>query len=61
MNLNDNDSYDLNWSDVFWLLVIFSLEGELSADSNRMHFIIIPRKFNNQKSEKVVIFRKNKE
>ena len=26
-----------------------------------MHFIIIPRKFNDQKSEKVVIFRKNKE
>ena len=38
---------------------IISIKEELFADKNRMHFIIIPRKFNDQKSEKVVIFRKN--
>ena len=40
---------------------IISIKGELFADQNRIHFIIIPRKFNDQKPEKVVIFRKNKE
>ena len=40
---------------------IISIKVELFADKIRMHFIIIPRKFNDQKSEKVVIFRKNKE
>ena len=40
---------------------IISIIGELFADYNSVHFIIIPRKFNDQKSEKVVIFRKNKE
>ena len=40
---------------------IISIKEELFADKNRMHFIIIPRKFIDQKSEKVVIFRKNKE
>ena len=29
-----------------------SIKGELFADQNRMHFIIIPRKFNDQKPKK---------
>ena len=40
---------------------IILIKGELFADQNRMCFIIIPRKFNDQKFEKVVIFLKNKE
>ena len=35
---------------------IISIKGELYADWNGMHFIIFPRKFNDQKFEKVVIF-----
>ena len=40
---------------------IISIKGELFANSNRVRFIIIPRKFNDLKFEKVIIFRKNKE
>ena len=40
---------------------IISIKGELFADFNRMHFIIIPRKFNDQKFEKFFTFRKNQE
>ena len=40
---------------------IISIKGKLFADQNRMCFIIIPKKFNNQKFEKVVIFLKNEE
>ena len=38
---------------------IISIKGELFSDYNRLHFIIIPRKFNDQKPKKVVIFQKN--
>ena len=38
-----------------------SIKGELFADQNHMRFVIIPRKFNDKKFEKVVIFLKNKE
>ena len=40
---------------------IISIKGELFADYNRMRFIIIPRKFNDQKFEKAFTFRKNQE
>ena len=41
---------------------IISIKGELFADYlNLMHLIVIPRKFNDQKFEKVIILRKNKE
>ena len=40
---------------------ITSIKGELFADQNRVHFIIIPRKFHDQKPEEEVIFRRNKE
>ena len=39
---------------------IKSIKGALFADQNCMQFSIIPRKVNNQKPEKVVIFRKKK-
>ena len=40
---------------------IISIKVVLFGDYNRIHVFIIPRKCNNQKFEKKVIFGKNKE